>query len=551
MVARRNLGKLYQEEFANYSKSKFIQDLFAGCTVAAVALPLALAFGVASGASAAAGLITAIVAGLIIGTLSGAPYQISGPTGAMSAILIGLVMKGGGSLDGVFIAGLLSGIFLLLIGIFKLGRFIAFVPATVITGFTSGIYVTIAVGQFDNFFGIKSAATNPSAMGKLLWYIHNMPLPNWNALSISVLVLLIMIFWPKKWGAKIPASLVSIIVATVVSVSFGLSIDTIGAIPKNLFLDDHLVFSNIQWGSIDQYIVPAMAIAALGAVESLLCGAVCSNMTGVRLGANQELIAQGLGNMLLPFLGGVPATAALARSSVGIKSGGQTRLVSIFHSLILLASMFLLGGIISKVPLAALAGVLFVTAWRMNEWNAIAFYFKKKFKTGILTFLLTLVATVTLDLTQAILIGSLLSALIFLNQVSEMDIVVQDVDRARLKQKGIEIQSDCKHTKIAYIYGPLFFAATGYFNEAFSHIGDTKYLVLSMRGVPFIDTSGIRALSVLSSKLHVNGGNIMLAGVTPKVKAMLERGGLIDAIGEENIFWSADQAIIAVSKIPQ
>jgi len=546
MLNDHSLAGVYRREFSNYTKKKFIQDFFAGCTVAAVALPLALAFGVASGSTAAAGLVTAIAAGLIMGVLSGAPYQISGPTGAMSAILILLAQQYGP--QGIWIAGFLAGVFLLIIGLLRLGRFIAFVPAPVITGFTSGIAVIIAVGQFDNFFGIKSVATT-TAVQKLVWYFSAFPNPNYSALSIGVLVMAVMIFWPKKWNAKVPSSLVGIVLATVISSLLALPVDTIGAIPKSIFLEERFFLTDMPWTNLSDFLAPALVIAALGAVESLLCGAVGGNMTGVRLRANQELVAQGVGNMLIPFLGGVPATAAVARSSVGINSGGQSRLVSIIHALILLVSMFVLANVISKVPMAALAGVLMVTAWRMNEWSSMHFYFSKCFKTGIVTLLITLIATITLDLTQAILVGSLLSALIFLNQVSDIEIVVEKVDANRLIQKGIEVTHDCSNTRVAYMYGPLFFAATGHFEEAFADLSGIKYLVLSVRGMPIIDASGLRVVESLNSRLTAKGGALLLSGLNPKVKAMLQRGGILDLIGEEHIFWSADQAIVYVSKL--
>jgi SulP family sulfate permease len=283
-------------------------------------------------------------------------------------------------------------------------------------------------------------------------------------------------------------------------------------------------------------------------VESLLCGSVASNMTGIRLQANQELIAQGVGNIIIPFFGGVPATAAIARSSVGIKSGGKTRMVSIVHSLVLMASMFFLAPVMSRIPLAALAGVLVVTAWRMNEWEAIRYIFHNRFKTAIITFSVTLLATVALDLTQAIMIGAFLSALVFLNDSASIDIQIQEVDPAKLRSRGIENAGHCRHVRVAYLTGPLFFAATGNFNEAFARINDTHALILSMRGVPLIDTSGMQALSTLYQTLKKSNIVLMLAGVQPGVQTMLGRGGLENQIGQENIFWSADQAIVEAEK---
>ncbi|NOT03371.1 MAG: SulP family inorganic anion transporter [Anaerolineales bacterium] len=544
-MPRRSLVRLYQDEFSGYSLAKFQQDLLAGLTVAAVALPLALAFGVASGASAAAGLVTAILAGVIMGLLGGAPYQISGPTGAMSAVLIVLVSRYG--LEGIWIAGLISGAFLLLIGIMRIGRFIAFIPAPVISGFTSGIALIIFIGQIDNLLGIKTAATETAAQ-KLIGYFSGGFTPDLRSLSLGLVVIATMLFLPAKWNARFPASLLGIILATLLNWTLNWPVAMIGAIPQTLFLEQRLNFASIPWSSFPEFLAPAMTITALGAVESLLSGAVGSNMTGVRLQANQELIAQGVGNLIIPFFGGVPATAAIARSSVGIKSGGQTRLVSIIHAVGLLLSMFLLAPFMARIPLAALAGVLMVTAIRMNEWAAIKFMFGNLFKTDMIAFVITMVATIVLDLTQAILIGSFLAGAVFLNKIASIDITVQDVDIKRLRERGIETEGKCKHVRVAFLTGPLFFAATGQFNEAFANLGDTHALILSMRGVSLIDTAGLESIHRLYERLHKQGGTLMFAGIHDNARNMMERGGLVKIIGEKNFFWSSDQAIVEAER---
>ncbi|MBL8092841.1 MAG: SulP family inorganic anion transporter [Anaerolineales bacterium] len=541
-MPRRNLVQLYRDEFSGYSTQKFQQDLLAGLTVAAVALPLALAFGVASGATAAAGMVTAVIAGLVIGGLSGAPYMISGPTGAMSAVLIVLVDRYG--LEGIWLAGLLSGVLLLVIGLLKLGRFIAFIPAPVITGFTSGIALIIFIGQIDNLLGVKTEGSE-SALVKLFGYFQGGYVPDWRTIVLGLLVIATMLFWPKKWNARFPASLLGIILATGLNTVLGWPVPQIGEIPQTLILADRLNPLALPWDRLGEFVTPALTIAALGAVESLLCGAVASNMTGVRLQGNQELIAQGIGNILIPFFGGVPATAAIARSSVGIKSGGQTRLVSIIHAIGLLASMFLLTGVMARIPLAALAGVLMVTAWRMNEWASIRFIFGKRFKTAIGAFLITMLATVALDLTQAILIGSFVAGAVFLSQIANIDIDVQAVDPEKLRARGIETEGRCQHVRVAFVTGPVFFAATGNFNEAFARLEDTHALILSMRGVPLIDTAGLEAIERLHERLKHRGGTLMFAGVHENAQHMMERAGLMDVIGRENFFWSSDQAIVA------
>jgi len=544
-MPRRSLARLYKDEFSEYSFVKFQQDLLAGLTVAAVALPLALAFGVASGATAAAGLVTAILAGIIMGLLGGAPYQISGPTGAMSAVLIVLVSRYG--LEGIWIAGLLSGVILFIVGLMRLGRFIAFIPAPVISGFTSGIALIIFIGQIDNFLGIKTPGTETAAQ-KLFGYFSNGLSPNWQTMIIGLIVVGSMLLWPAKWNARFPASLLGIILATLLTYLLNWSVPIIGTIPRTLFLADRLDFSHIPFSNLSDFIAPTLTITALGAVESLLCGAVGSNMTGIRLQANQELVAQGIGNIIIPFFGGVPATAAIARTSVGIKSGGQTRLVSIIHAVGILLSMFLLTPFMERIPLATLAGVLMVTAVRMNEWDAIKFMFGNRFKTDMIAFTITMLATIVLDLTQAILLGTFLAGAVFLNKIASIDINVQEVDIERLKQRGIETEGKCKHVRVAFLTGPLFFAATGQFNEAFANLGDTHALILSMRGVSLIDTAGLESIHRLYERLHKQGGMLMFAGVHDNARNMMERGGLVKTIGEENFFWSSDQAIVEAEK---
>ena len=374
----RGFAEDLKQEFRGYNSAALMKDLMAGLTVTAVALPLALAFGVSSGADAASGLITAIIAGLVMSLLAGGYYQISGPTGAMAAILTSLVA--GYGLDGVFIATLLAGILLLLAGILRLGKLTSFIPAPVITGFTSGIAIVIALGQIDNFFGTHSEGA--TAIAKLASYGTLSFHPNLTSVGIGLFVVLFMVFFPKKWNAVVPASLVSIILTTAFSIFMGLDVPVVGTIPQTLFPEKRLVFSALDLSTITNLIMPAFSIAILGMIESLLCGASAGQMTGVRLKSNQELIAQGVGNILLPFFGGIPATAAIARTSVAIRSGAKTRLTGMFHAVGLLISMFLLAPVMSQIPMAALAGVLMVTAWRMNEWNSILYMFSHKFKGG-------------------------------------------------------------------------------------------------------------------------------------------------------------------------
>ena len=536
---------LVRREFTGYGAGTFQQDLLAGLTVAAVALPLALAFGVASGADAAAGLVTAIIAGVLLGILGGSPYQISGPTGAMSAVLIVLTARYG--VEAVWMAGVLAGIVLLLLGIFRLGRVVSLIPAPVISGFTSGIALIIAFGQIDNALGIKTPPAE-NVIAKLEYYFAHGVTPNWFAVTITLLSMGVMLLWPRLKGVeRIPGSLAAIVIATLVVILTAQDVPTIGAIPRTILLENRLDVRNLPWGTLPHLIVPAISVAALGAIESLLCGAVAGNMTGIRLHNNVELAAQGIGNIIIPFFGGVPATAAIARTSVNVKSGGVTRLSSVIHGVTLLLAALLLAGIIGRVPLAALAGVLMVTAWRMNEWHAIHFFFSKRLKHAMLAFTITLVATVLLDLTQAIVIGFGISTLIFVAQMSDLHITRSPVDATRLTQAGRRFVPPDGPLAVYYLSGPLFFAAARKLVEEVE-AQDTAdaTLIFSLRGVPLIDATGIEVLREIQARQAKGGGNLLLASVQPRVDSLLQRSGFVDLVGRECIFWSADRAILSL-----
>ncbi|MGI6365546.1 MAG: SulP family inorganic anion transporter [Bacillota bacterium] len=532
-----------KREFKGYSGQKLKQDMLAGLTVTAVALPLALAFGVGSGATAAAGLITAILSGYIIGGLSGASYQISGPTGAMTAILLLLAQEYG--LNGIWLAGALSGIILIIAGLMKFGKIVSYIPAPVVTGFTSGIALIIAIGQIDNFFGVQSAPAGSAAL-KLVNYLQTGINPNWSAVLLGAIVIAVMILWPKKWNAIFPSSLAGLILALGVSMVWKFPVATIGEIPKTLLSESRLDLAAIKLGDFQNMLFPALSIAALGMIESLLCGEVGGKMKGEQLNANRELVAQGIGNFIIPFFGGVPSTAAIARSSVGIKSGGQTRLVSIFHSLGLLIAMFLLAPVMSQIPLAALAGVLMVTAWRMNEWRSIRYMFSKRLVGAISLFLITMFATIIFDLTQAIIIGVAFASLLFMLKIANVEIIVQSVDEKRLMGRHIaSADKPLEHIRVVYCTGPLFFANVQKLRAQLANLAKGKVIILSMRGVPMIDTTGLQCLEELHLMLQSENRRLMLCGLQPQVANMLQKSSLTQSIGEKMIFWGAAEAIIA------
>lgn len=534
-----------KKEFAGYNASKFTKDLMAGITVAAVALPLALAFGVSSGADAAAGLVTAIVAGIVIGGLGGASYQISGPTGAMAAILMSLSVTYG--IGGVLTAGILSGVILLLIAALRAGKLVSYIPGPVITGFTSGIAIIIALGQIDNFFGTTSVGT--SAIEKLLSYGQLGFKPDWPTLAFGAAVVALMVIYPKKWQSKFPSSLAALIVALVANLILNAEplVTEVGSIPRSLMTDSALLKTGIDFKNLTAYIAPAISIAALGMVESLLCGASAGKMKGEKLDSQRELVAQGIGNIVIPLLGGVPATAAIARTSVAVKSGGMTRLVSIVHSVTLILSMFLLGPVMSRIPLSALAGVLMVTAWRMNEWESIREIFKGKFRTETAQFLITMLATVVFDLTTAIIIGVVFSMLMFIIKSCNLTVSISSVDRSKTEAQGIV--GSYKHTKIVYLSGPMFFGTQDRLTEALGEIAeDTLDVIFSMRGVPSIDSSAMAELEEIYNDFTAKGIRVLFCGVNARVMQEFKRSGFAGKIGEGNILWDAVAAMRVIER---
>lgn len=523
---------ILKNEFKGYNANSLKNDIIAGITCTAVALPLALAFGVSSGADAASGLICAIIAGFVIGGLSGASYQLSGPTGAMTAILAGLVMKFG--LQGVFIAGFLSGIILILFAIVKAGKLVSLIPMPVMTGFTTGIAIIIAMGQIDNCFGTVSKGS--SALAKIASYFTLGFHPQMGTVIFTLLAILIMVFWPKKFQKVFPSSLLAIIICLIVQLIVKMPVAMVGDIPRTLLPAVRLNLGSIDFRQLSNFIAPAFSIAVLGMVESLLCGAAAGKMKGEKIDTTQELIAQGVGNIIIPFFGGVPATAAIARTSVGIKSGGKTRLVSIFHSVGLLFSMFVFSSFMSKIPLSALGGVLIMTAWRMNDFATIKTFFNKKIKTSIAQFLITMICTVIFDLTTAILIGIGVSMLLFVFRAkTELNIEINDIED--------------KKATVVYVDGMLFFGTQDMLAEKVENIYNSgiKTIIFSIRGVPTIDHGGVEEFIQIIDKCKQYGINVKVCGVQKAVQEMFERLDVYETIGKDNFYSSAVTAIEALN----
>ena len=524
------IEKLYRE-FHGYGIKTFQKDLMAGITVAAVALPLALAFGVSSGADAASGLITAIVASLIIGALSGVSFQISGPTGTMAAILLPLAARFG--LKGVFITGLLAGVILILAGIFKMGKLVYLLPTPVIAGFTSGIAIIIALSQIDNFFGVKTTGKN--IIERIASLITNGFRPNSWAVSIGLLVIVLMLLWPKKWGIKVPGSLVGIVLATTANMIFNLPIETVGTIPQTLIHANRISFDDIMAAPWNQLLLPAVSVAAMCMIESLLCGVAAGRMKDERIDGDRELIVQGISNIVLPFFGGVPSATALARTGVGIKSGQATRITGIVHGAVLLLSMFLLSPLMAKIPLCSLGGILIVTAWRMNDRENIRYIFSRRFRWAIAKFSITMLATAVFDLTIAIIAGVTFSVLYFVVRISHLDVSVSDIDPDKL---GYDVEM-IEKTQVIYLTGPIFFGSA----DALISIlvqSDAQNLILSMRGVPLVDVSGVQALTEFMAK---ENKTLLFASVQPEVQRIMRKAKMMEQACSGSFFDTAKDAI--------
>ena len=421
----------------------------------------------------------------------------------------------------MFVASLAAGVIILLAGIFRLGKLVNFIPTSVVMGFTSGIAIIIALGQVDNFFGTHSVGT--SALEKLWSYTSVGFTPNWQAVAIGLLVVLFMVFWPKKLNAKVPGSLLAIILATIVTEIAGFdSLAKVGDIPKSLMLDNRLNLGAVNLDMLQNLVSPIVSIAMLGMIESLLCGASASRMKDEAFDADRELIAQGVGNILLPLFGGVPATAAIARTSVAIKSGEQTRVT----------------------------GVLMVTAWRMNEWHGIKTIFSRKVWTGVAQFLITMVSTVVFDLTVAIVIGIVTALLMFVWNAARLTIETEPVDKVRLERlhrmgKPVD-ESRAKSILVSYVNGSLFFANCADLKRKLLSVDFTgcEHLILSLRGVSATDISGVQTLMEVCALIAQKGVTVSICGVHENVAGFFQKVGLTDQLGAAAFYPNASEAVI-------
>lgn len=540
------------ELFRNYSKADFSTDLMAGIIVGIVALPLAIAFGIASGVTPEKGIITAIVAGFIISFLGGSKVQIGGPTGAFIVIIYGIIQEYG--IEGLTVATLMAGILLVLMGVFKLGAVIKFIPYPIIVGFTSGIAVTIFTTQIADVFGLTFDGEKVPGdfIGKWLVYARHFDTVNWWNALVSFASIFIIAITPK-FSKKIPGSLVAIIVVTLavyLMKAYGgiTSIDTIGdrfSIQAQL---PEAVVPALDWEAVKNLFPVAVTIAVLGAIESLLSATVADGVIGDRHHSNTELIAQGIANIVSPIFGGIPATGAIARTMTNINNGGRSPIAGIVHAGVLLLILLFLMPLAQYIPMACLAGVLVIVSYNMSGWRTFLALMKNP-KSDVTVLLITFFLTVIFDLTVAIEVGLLIACVLFVKRVmetTEISVIRDEIDPN--KESDLEVHEEHltlpKGVEVYEINGPYFFGIATKFEEIMSQLGDRpKIRIIRMRKVPFIDSTGIHNLTNLCVMSQKENIHIILSGVNDKVHKVLERSGFYELLGEDNICSNINEAV--------
>ena len=542
-----------------YNKQTLMADLMAGIIVGIVALPLAIAFGIASGVSPEKGIITAIVAGFTISALGGSKVQIGGPTGAFIVIVAGIINEYG--MQGLTIATLMAGVFLIGFGLLHLGTIIKYIPYPIIVGFTSGIAVTIFTTQVKDLLGMQMDGPVPSDfIEKWIAYAQNLThIDPWSA-GVGLVSVAIIATAPKL-SKRVPGSLIAIIVMTVVALLLKqyagvTSIETIGdrfSISSQL---PDAVVPELTWETIKNLVPPALTIAVLGAIESLLSATVADGVIGDHHNSNTELIGQGIANIVSPIFGGIPATGAIARTMTNINNGGRTPIAGIIHAVVLLLIFLFLMPLAQYIPMACLAGVLVVVAYGMSGWRSFLAMARRNPKSDVTVLLLTFFLTIIFDLTVAIEFGLICACLLFMRRMAEtteVHAVLNEIDLnedADMERGNLEHLTIPKDVEVYEINGPFFFGAGTRFEDIMARYGNRpKVRIIRMRKVPFIDSTGLHNLENMCRMSQKEGVTVVLSGVNPKVEAVLKRNNFQTLLGEENICNHIDLALARASEI--
>jgi len=533
-----------------YTFKQFQGDLMGGLTVGVVALPLAIALAIASGVKPEQGLYTAIVAGFVIAILGGSRVQISGPTGAFVVIVYGIVQKYG--YDGLVVATLIAGVLLVIMGLARMGALLKFIPYPVIVGFTSGIALIIFSSQVNDFLGLRIDNVPADFVEKWIEYARHITRVEPYTLGIGLASLFIIVLWPRVTH-RVPGQLIAILAVTVAVQYFQIPVDTIqtrfGGMPHGLPSPQ---FPAIAWAMFKELFSPAITIAILAALESLLSSVVADGMTGTRHRSNMELIAQGAGNVASALFGGIPATGAIARTATNIKSGGKTPVAAIIHAVFLLLVLLFIGKWAAMIPMATLAAVLIVVAYNMSEWREFKHLLKSP-RGDIAVLLATFLLTVFIELTVAIQVGILLAAFLFLQKMSKeakVDVITENLrDDEEFKSRDMSTVDIPKGVEVFEVYGSLFFGAVSQFKESIRVVANRpRVVILRMREVSHIDASGIHILEELVKESHKSGTSVLFSAVSRPVRDVMRESEFIGLVGGEN-FVEDIFAALEVAKI--
>ncbi len=526
----------------NYSKEQLVKDITAGFIVAIIALPLSIALALASGATPEQGLYTAIVAGFVISFLGGSRVQIAGPTAAFASIVAGIIATNGFS--GLVIATIMAGIILILMGVFKLGSLIKFIPFTITTGFTSGIAVTILIGQVKDFFGLSFSHSPIETIDKVKEIVASAGTINIEATIIGGVTLLILVLLPKVLK-KIPPSLIAILVSALLVKFLDLNVLTIGDLYEISSKPPMPSIPEFSFETVKAVVPDAFTIAILAAVESLLSCVVADGMVGSRHNSNMELIAQGAGNICSALFGGIPATGAIARTAANIKNGGRTPIAGMVHAVVLLLVLLVLMPLASYIPMPAIAAILFVVAYNMSEWREFVHICKKSPKSDVLVLVTTFVLTIVFDLVVAICVGIVLATLLFMKHISDETNAYgwKEIDEAT-DDESINLKEIPEGVAVFEITGPIFFgAATKVSDTILSHDKKKKVLVLRMRSVPAIDATGLHAFEDILKNLEKRNVKLVVSHANEQPVKTLKKSGMYKKIGAENFCPNIEKAL--------
>jgi SulP family sulfate permease len=528
-----------------YNFQKFCSDLVAGATVGIVAIPLSMAFGIASGVKPEAGLFTAIIAGFIISALGGSRVQIGGPTGAFIVIVYGIIANYG--LGNLMICTIMAGIILMIMGFSKMGTIIKYIPYPVTVGFTNGIAILIFSTQIKDFLGLQVAKMPTEFIEKMKTLIEALPSTHLPTALVALVSLLIIFLWPKRWGRYVPGSIIAIVLGTIIVTLFKLPLETIGSrfggIPQGL--PPFHIPNHISWQDIHHLMMPAITIALLAAIESLLSAVVADDMIDDQHDSNQELIAQGVANFVCPFLGGIPATGAIARTATNIKNGAVSPIAGIVHAIVLLIIVLIAAPLAKFIPLATLSAVLVAVCYHMGEWHAFARL--KKYPRGDAAVLLTTFGlTVIFDLTVAVEIGMLLACVLFIHRISEASQVSLVDEKSETEGNHFSLVGKNVPANVAVFraLGALMFGIDDKLENILALSSpEPKVIILRMRKVMAMDSTALKTLENLHKKLIRDGKQLILCGVRPQPYTLLKNSGFIDHLGNDFVAENLDLAL--------